>query len=362
MMAWLRWLLLPLALLYQLVVTLRHWLYDRGVLPVHRLPVPVISVGNIQMGGTGKTPLVLTLVEWLQQQGIAVGVLTRGYRRQHQQDVVVLAGKALSHPEALLGDEPTLIWQALKAGALGVGQHRARVAEQLLQQVSVDALILDDGLQHRALHRDVDICLIDVSRWRYPGVLFPVSYFRDVPRVLRRVSAILLTKWEFQQERLASVQREIQQYTTAPMFTARLQAVGFRNLRTGQVVELHQLLGQSVVAVSGIANPHHFENTLQENGLQVQAILRFGDHHHYRPADLQTIGSIARRNHVLNVVTTEKDAVKWLGLPGALQDDINWWALLTRLEVSPQKEWQRFLKHLLEVMGRRRGTQWDGLA
>lgn len=356
MWTYLRWLGLPLALVFKGIVWVRHWLYNQGILPTHRLPVPVISVGNIQLGGTGKTPLVLALLEWLQQHGYVVGVLTRGYRRRKQEDVVIMANEAHQSPIAVLGDEPSLIWQALKSGAIGVGRHRARVARQLLKRTAVDVIVLDDGLQHRALHRDVDICLIDVSRWQYPGLLFPVSYLRDVLPVLRGVTAIVLTKWEFQEERLAGVTATLRRYTSAPIFKGRYQATGLRHLITGQLLPLSQLQDQPVLAVSGIANPYHFEQSLTASGIKVEATRRFKDHHQYVAKDIQQVVQFAKKEGLTHIVTTEKDAVKWANMQEQMETTLNWWVLLMRLEVTPPAEWEQFWKQWCQKLCNHPGT------
>ncbi len=343
----LRWLLAPLAMLYGFIVRLRYALYDRGWLPVRKLPVPVISVGNLQMGGTGKTPLVIHLVRYYQSRGKRVGVLTRGYGRREKKNVVVLKDGQLTPTADQVGDEPLLIYQHLQNGALGVGARRWEVATEMLRQITPDVIILDDGLQHRALHRDVDICLIDVTRWKHPGWLFPVSYFRDLPRVFRRVSAVILTKGEHHPERLAMVRQEVRRYTRAPLFTGTLQLVALRNLKTGVEVEWKRLAGQKFVVFSGIANPGHFLSTLQQEGLVIADYRIFSDHHTYTVEDVQSLVEVAREQQIPHLLTTEKDAVKLEAFRASLPDSVNLWVTVTEFHVEPEEPWRAFLEQVV---------------
>ncbi len=352
----LRWGMAPVALLYKVVVLTRHWLYDHHRLPVERLPVPVISVGNIQMGGTGKTPLIIHLIHYFQDRGKRVAVLTRGYRRKVKKNFVFLTSEYPGVDSQFIGDEPALIYQHLKDGALGVGANRREVARHLLSRFQPDIILLDDGLQHRAIHRDVDICLIDVTRWHHPRWLFPVSYFRDVPTVLQRVSAIILTKGEWHPEALHTVRQEIKQRTSAPQFVGNFQMVAIRNLKNGREMEWKRLAGQKCMVFCGIANPNHFVAGLKQNGLLIIKMMTFPDHHHYTASDVQRLVHIARELQVTHLITTEKDAVKLANLITSFPETVNVWSVVTEFHVEPADTWRAFLTNIIPSRKELRGT------
>ena len=159
---YLLWLFLPFGIIHLLIVIVRNKLYDWHIPKTVRLPKPVISIGNIQMGGTGKTPLAITLLTNLQNMGVSVGVLTRGYKRKSTSNMVIrrIEGEDSGGLSESTGDEPAVILKRMISGVLGIGRDRWQVGEKILEGTSVDLFLLDDGLQHRRLHRDLDICLI----------------------------------------------------------------------------------------------------------------------------------------------------------------------------------------------------------
>ncbi|MDD3529189.1 MAG: tetraacyldisaccharide 4'-kinase [Gallionellaceae bacterium] len=292
--------LLPLAWLFGLAAALRR-LYYRLRPPVP-LPVPVIVVGNLSVGGTGKTPLTLWLVDRLRAVGHRPGVLSRGYG-----GAGVPAAVGVGSDATAVGDEPVLI--ARRAGCpVWVGRHRRAAGLALLAaHTEVDVLIADDGLQHYALARDFEIAVLDGQRGLGNGHLLPAGPLREPPARLAVVDAVVVNG-----------DGEPQSFDV-PAYAMRLGGVRLYNLaRPGQAEAPAVLAGRPLHAVAAIGNPQRFFDTLARLGLDAvpQA---FPDHHRYRPDDLPPG----------DVIMTEKDAVKCAGFG---RDDI--WVLAVDAEVA----------------------------
>jgi len=298
--------LFPLSLLFGAASGVRRWLYRAGWLRRERVPVPVIVVGNITVGGTGKTPAVLWLVDWLQEHGYRPGIITRGYGgSEHLQEVRCDSDPARS------GDEPVLL--AKRAGVpVFAGRDRARAALALLAaHPSCDVLVSDDGLQHYRLERDVEIAVVDGERRFGNGQLLPGGPLREPLRRLASVDAMLVFG-----------ERELQT-TYAPQFLARLRGESFHNLLNPDFrASALDLRGKTLQAVAAIGNPQRFFRQLQRMGLTFRAH-PFPDHFRFSSDDLAFAGEDV-------VVMTEKDAVKCSAFARE-----NWWYVPVEAEIDP---------------------------
>jgi tetraacyldisaccharide 4'-kinase len=287
-----RWLLLPAWCLYRPVVAARNLLYDVGALRVQRLPVPVVSVGNLTAGGTGKTPLVRHLVAWCRARGLAPAVLSRGYR-----------GADGANDEALLIDGCPVVCDPDRAAG-----GRAAIA------AGAGCLVLDDGFQHRRLHRDLDVVLIDATRpWGDArggrGAVLPLGYLREGRGALRRAGLLALTRGEaVDAAALAQLERELRALGR-PLVRVDEADPHLLPLGGGARAEVATLAGAAVVLASGLGNPLGFERAARRHGWRVAASLRFPDHHRYTAADAGTLAERARAAGAVLVVTA-KDAVK----------------------------------------------------
>ena len=285
--AWWLWLLRPLELCFRLVAAARRGLYRLGLLPVYRAPVPVVVVGNITVGGTGKTPVVIALVEYLQERGIRVGVVSRGYggtarTAAHWVDSSSDAGRC--------GDEPLLIQRRTGCPCV-VAPARADAVRALLARASVDIIVSDDGLQHYALARDMEIALLDEQRSTGNGFCLPAGPLREPL------------------QRLDSADHVLYRGSTDPASGVQYLAQSLVNLRSGEQRPVTPAaLGGAVFAVAGIGQPGQFFESLQGYGFEIRPVV-FPDHHRYSPGDLgQLVGK--------PIIMTEKDAVKCSGLAG----------------------------------------------
>jgi tetraacyldisaccharide 4'-kinase len=288
---------LPLTLVYAAIVGIRAFLYRHRVLPTWRADVPVIVVGNLTVGGTGKTPLVLAIVEILRAHGWNPGVVARGYGRvpPREQDPrgVVRVLPDIATPEHF-GDEPVLIARRSQVPVYISPDRPAAARALLADHPEVNVVVSDDGLQHYALGRDVEIAVVDGERRFGNGLLLPSGPLRERVGRLRRVDAIVVNGGG------APVAEGV------PQFAMRLGSERFVSLVQGRQMTPEEFAafarGQSVAAVAGIGNPGRFFEHLAALGVAARA-LPFADHYAYQPGDL-------RLPDAELVVMTEKDAVK----------------------------------------------------
>lgn len=291
--AWL-WLLRPLELLYRLLILLRRWSYRAGLRAAYRAPVPVVVVGNITVGGTGKTPVVIALVEALQARGLRPGVVSRGYG--------AAAGAVYPHrvgaesSAADCGDEPLLIYQRTGAPCV-VAPDRPAAVRALLAAAPVDLVLCDDGLQHYALARDFEIALLDAQRLLGNGFCLPAGPLREPTARLRQVDWVL--------HRGGSDPDTGIRYAIDGLLPLLAEAAA---------AAAPPAPGTAVQAVAGIGQPAQFFASLESMGYRVTGH-RFADHHAFRPGDFAGLGEGP-------VIMTEKDAVKcralaWPGGTGA---------------------------------------------
>jgi tetraacyldisaccharide 4'-kinase len=283
--------LLPLSALFFIVSALRRLAYRRRWLSVARLPVPVIVVGNITAGGTGKTPLVLWLAQFLREHGFHPGIVSRGYRGTAREPQAVNA----SSDARICGDEPVLL--ARRSGCpLWIGRDRAAAARALLAvHPQCDVMLSDDGLQHYRLGRDVEIAVIDGARGFGNGFPLPAGPLREPSARLAAVDAVVVHR--------SDTSGTANFGDSASSIAMTLAGRTFRNLLNPTcTVDAEHFIGQRLHAVAGIGEPQRFFRHLTRLGLTFAAHA-FPDHHAYQPADLRFSDCDA-------IVMTEKDAVK----------------------------------------------------
>ena len=354
------WLRLP-AFVFGVVASLRGWLYSRGLLPARRVSAPVVCVGNLSAGGTGKTPFVLWVCRQLQALDLRPAIVSRGYRAD-QLERAEGAERGLPKPGGggPRGDEARLFARALPGVRHVTDADRVRGARQAVE-AGADAIVLDDGFQHRRLIRDLDLVLVDATRpwglaWpagqaRAPRGLLPRGLLREAPGALRRAQAVVLTRCDqLAPERLAGLKGEIEEL--APGVPVALGRHAPQRLLDsgGGVHELSRLADREVDAVSGIGRPEAFERTLESLGARVREHRSFPDHHAYRPLDLVGLGAGG-----VPVLTTTKDLVKLETLlPQVLALEVEFELmegappLLALLEALPVAQGKREREHLHE--------------
>ena len=341
----LRFLLIPLSWLYGLIVSGRNRLYAVGVLKARRLPCRVISVGNIAVGGTGKTPAVIAIAKRLQQENIRVAILLRGYKRASRERVTIVSdGERVCATLKESGDEAYMLARHLKGVPIVVGRQRYQAGRVALERFDVDVLLLDDGFQHRQLARDVDILTIPVggdlvgSVEAHGGKLLPVGALREPFTALRRAGIILLTHTDA--EEVTSYQLPVTRKRTLnwPLATGHRKLVqqlapdalilesvhrpmrlyplvpkrGFEE--TGFLHIAKAFAGKRILAVCGVGNPDAFAATLRQYSPAQVTLLAFPDHHVYTEADMAEIDAAFQASRSDLIVTTQKDEQKLVNL------------------------------------------------
>ena len=291
-------LLRPLAWLFGAVVAIRRRLYRSGILRTVRVAVPVVIVGNISVGGTGKTPLVEALVVALQKRGRHPGIVSRGYGRATEDVRAVRSGD----DPRLTGDEPLLL--ARTGAPTWVGSDRVQAAQAMLRaNTDVDSIVADDGLQHYALARDVEIVVIDGARELGNGLLLPAGPLREPPSRLRSVDAIVTLVADARSPRTATALASGAMTRSPRNFVMVHEPQAFENLVDAErEFEPAMLRDPKTVAIAGIANPDRFFDALRRQGFRGRAVA-FPDHHRYTRDDVAFPGASA-------VLMTAKDAVK----------------------------------------------------
>ncbi|MCA9073908.1 MAG: tetraacyldisaccharide 4'-kinase [Planctomycetaceae bacterium] len=316
---------------YRMAVITRYWLFDTGLKTTHSVDVPVISIGNITTGGTGKTPVVAWVTQWLTSQGKQPGIVSRGYR---------------SLDDA--GNDELRVLEQLCPGVPHVQSHdRLMAARKAIASHDVDVIVLDDGFQHRRLHRDLDIVLVDATNpWGY-GHLLPRGLLREPHSALCRADIIVLTRVDHvDEDSLKRVRQQASQLTVAPLAEVGFRPTGMLSL-SGKTVSLEALMGENVFAFCGIGNPEGFRRTLSDAGIMVadDAMVTFADHHHYTEAEFVSLAEQAKSQRVTALVTTQKDLVK---LDPSWETSLPVWALTIGAEiVAGREKWQSLLNDLL---------------
>lgn len=297
------------AQLYAGGVRARAWLYERGWLKSNQLPASVISVGNLTVGGTGKTPCVAWLANWLQAEGYAVAILSRGYKRASAGRVEVSDGKTVLCDAVTAGDEPYWLAQSCPGVRVVVDQDRYAAGCWLAERAPVSVFLLDDGFQHLRVRRDLNLVLVDATDDLASARMVPFGRLREPLLALRRADAVIVTRADQPFDRVA-LETAIRRFARAqvPIFYAHHALTKLRHLGTNEIRELSGLAGQSVAAFSGIARPDRFLSDLEKLGMRVVWQRSFADHHRYTQTEFESIVTEANQAGAGAILTTEKDA------------------------------------------------------
>ncbi len=303
--------LLPLSWLYGAAVGIRNYYYDS--VDAKKLPVPVVSVGNVTVGGSGKTPLVATLAQELLAREFPVAVLSRGYGREgHAPFVLVSDGKEVLVDAREGGDEPVELARKIRGLVVAVGADRVRVAETLLEKLGRHVILLDDGFQHRRLARDVDLVCFDCTESESSLHLLPAGRLREPLRNLKRADAVVLTRW--------SESCRTPDLGDVPAIRAVSRVVGFTRIDNegnegteGDSLDAGAFHDETVSLALGIARPERVRESLDAH---VAHVVARRDHHRWSETELREIVDEAKAKGARALLTTGKDAVK-MSLPAS---------------------------------------------
>ena len=322
-----RFLLIPFSWLYAAGVSVRNRLYAIGVFKARSLPCRVISVGNIVVGGTGKTPAVITIAKHLQKEGKRVAILLRGYKRHAREKMTIVSdGKKVRASPAESGDEAYMMARHLSDVPIIVGRSRYLAGQVALERFNVDVLLLDDGFQHRQLARDVDILTVPATHpFGNPKGLLPVGTLREPPSALQRADLILLTHTDTPNVSLDAKEAVKQLAPNALILESIHQPTHLyplasedneRNINVH--TDIKALKGKRLLAVCGIGNPDAFVATLMQCYPENVELLAFPDHHVYTEADRRQIHAAFQTSGADLIVTTQKDEQKLAGFFGSV--------------------------------------------
>ncbi len=328
------------------------WNRHRNLRRRRKLDAAVISVGNVTMGGTGKTPCVLYLAEQMRRAGRQPGILTRGYGR-HSVDKHLILEPGAQAKTAQTGDEPQIFLRSAVA-PLGIGADRFETGRRLRERFGTDVLILDDGFQHVRLDRQVDIVLIDALSPFGGGDVFPLGRLREPLDALGRADAFVITRsdcapgtWD--------IGRALRRYNPhAPVFRARSVPDHWVEAVTGLQIPPRELPFSRAAAFCGLGNPESFWNILDGLGIEIADRVAFGDHHAYRASEMRRLARQFLAAKAEAALTTEKDAINFCEGSTALMTPLPVYWLKIRMEIDREAEFLAFIESRLTSANRDR--------
>lgn len=338
-------LFLPLSPLYAALMRGRARCYQKGVFPSERLPIPVVSVGNLTLGGTGKTPMVKDITSFLKQRGFAPAIISRGYGGKAQDPVnVVSDGRKLLLSVQQAGDEPYFLASSLPGIPVLTGKKRSEVGRFAYDSFKVNCVVLDDGFQHLALKRDVDLVLFSAHTLFGNGRVFPGGDLREPYSALGRADAFIITGVDG--STLVAAQALISQlrgwFPDIPVFMSGYLPAAILDGQ-GQSIDLIMARRFPLFAFCGIANPASFRSSLVIMGLNVSGFLDYRDHHVYTRKDIIQVERLAQESEAYGLITTEKDIVK---IKSVIGPGLPVWTL--KMKVVLPEDFYRFLLNKLQ--------------
>ena len=337
-----RFLLKPVAFLYHQIVELKNSLYNSATLAVYKAPVPVVSIGNLTVGGTGKTPVTDFCLKALVSQGKKVAVISRSYRAEASSPCLVDVKNPLA--ARMYGDEPVLLAQNNPEVSVFVGPKKWQTAQYAVSENRFDLLIVDDGFQHRKLHRDLNVVILDATEALANYAVLPEGRARESWDNLQRADVLVVTKCNLtSEEELQSLQERLPKNKEVLYFGYEIE--NLQNADRSEVLEKLQLKDKKFFLVSAIARPDVFEKMMGDIGVVSKKNLHYRDHHQYTEPDARKIVEEFRLSHCDFLVTTTKDLVKLRHL--IADPKMLWGANLTLQELSQKGRLHEIISQLL---------------
>jgi tetraacyldisaccharide 4'-kinase len=319
---------------YRIALATRDRAYRWRLLRTGRLSCPVISVGNITLGGSGKTPLVELVVQILLEAGAAPAVLSRGYGRNTRGAHIVADRHQVRLSPRAAGDEPVLLAERLPGVAIVVGENRLDAGRLAIETCAAGAVVLDDGFQHRTLAKDLEIVAINGRAPWGNQRLFPRGMLREPLSALERADLLVATNPPRAAD-VDSLERVARRYTRAPLLVARYELLDARRVNGEGALHVGALEGCRLLAFAGVGSPRGFAETLASAGVRLAGLVEYPDHHWYTESDLRDLDAQARDLGAEGLITTEKD---WMRLRGLERPGVPLWILSVRLVLESGRE------------------------
>ncbi|MDE3181140.1 MAG: tetraacyldisaccharide 4'-kinase [Acidobacteriota bacterium] len=337
----------PLASVYGWAGGARAEAFRRGWVRARHLRHPVISVGNLTLGGAGKTPLVLLIARLLLKQGIRPALLTRGYGRTAGPSLIALdPGAARSPDPRIVGDEPALLAAALPEVPIIISKDRGKAGRFAEERFQVDVMLLDDGFQHLRLARDIDIVALDVTQKLCDRAVLPAGRQRERVAALGRAHIAVITRTG--QADSSMLEMQIRQHNpNARIFHAATRLRGWAVVRTGRPLPADHVAGMRVWAFCAIGNPEAFFRDLDSWGCELAGTRAFRDHHRYTDSDIAHLLLSAHKADA-TLVTTEKDV---MNLPGDWKPDLDALVCLAETEILEGNNFEEILMGMINAYG-----------
>lgn len=334
---------------YRLIINFRNWLYDKEIIASVKLPCPVISVGNITVGGTGKTPCVIMLARMLQTHGFKPAIISRGYGGKNPKPVnIVSDGENILLDSKTAGDEPFLMAQSLKRIPIIIGPQRIKTGKVAISQFGVNVLICDDAMQHRKIFRDIDLVLLDSQNPLGNGHLLPRGALREPIAGLKRASALMITRTDEAVEANYN-NSKLSQLVKCPIFTSIHKVQDLIKGDYSEIWPISKLSGKKVCVFCGVANPDSFKKSLLGARAHILSWNTFPDHHNYSLDELDVIRNKFKNDDADIIITTQKDGMRLQNFPEFLSMI---YLLRIEMEVTPSRElFDKFILDRLAAVG-----------
>ena len=322
-------LLFPISILFRVLISIRNLSYDIGIFRTKKVGCPVISVGNISVGGTGKTPFVIWLAEYFSSADRDIGILTRGYGRHNKNPQTYIPSDNIPDWRDS-GDEPFLIHNRLENVTLAVDANRISGAAAAIDKGKCDLFVLDDGFQHRKIHRDLDIVLLDDSKKLEDRLLIPSGRLREPLSSLGRADVMIYSGEEDDSVRFDKYLKD-----SCIVCGGEKTADSLVHIQSGNEIEFSSMKNSNISAFCGIGNPEGFLSILESTEPKTLTFLPFSDHHLYQDSDLSNIQTHYFSSKSEFLVTTEKDSFK---LPQNFYEELNVYFLRINYVITWGKE------------------------
>lgn len=343
MLEFLRKIFSPLVVVYSIIAKIRNWFFDKNIFSATKVRAKVISVGNLTVGGSGKTPAAMMIAEALKTKGRKVGLLSRGYGRNSRGYIYVSDGNKINATVDQCGDEMYFMADELKVPA-AVAERRVAGAERLIQDSNIDTIILDDAFQHRWIYRDIDVVIIDqrflVKVGQMKQRMLPLGSMREPFDSLKRADIIIINRKFSGHDEIPEKLKK--HFVNKQVFTGYYEPTGIFDVKTHHYFDMSEFQGQKSLVVCGIARPYSFLNVLEKNKIDITNKMIFEDHKNYYLKEVHDIRKKFYDTNSYSVLTTQKDAVKFIKYSKEL-DDIDIYYLKIELKLDEQEKFNELI-------------------